>query len=526
MTIIKNTLIVYFTVSFSLLVSANVKLPTVISDNMVLQRETNVPIWGWANPGEKVSVKFNGQILNAIADKKGKWLVKLSPMKVSFTPTKMTVKGKNTIILNNILVGDVWICSGQSNMEMAVGRAQDAREEIKNADYPSIRLFKAPLVSSFTPRKDIDSSLAKWAECSPRSIPNFSAVGYFFGRDIFKNIKAPIGLIQSAWGGTPAIAWTSQESTGEFGSMVADFNKRRLKREKELGFIVGDNEKMQDWTATRIEYARKKEKLPKRLYDAQGIYRRIPSNLYNGMIAPIIPFAICGVIWYQGEDDVYRAYLYRKLFRNLIQDWRKNWGQGNFPFYYIQLANWNSPLTLSYAELRESQFIVSDEPNVGMAVTVDIGNSDNVHYKNKQEAGRRLALIALAKTYGRNLVYSGPTFESMKVENEKAILKFKNVYGGLIAKGGKLEGFVIAGKKLEYEQIERYKGSGKYVKIRKFYPASAKIEGNTVVVWSNKVKEPAAIRYAWANSPQSNLYNKAGLPAVPFRTDNWRLLTQ
>jgi sialate O-acetylesterase len=412
-------------------------------------------------------------------------------------------------------------------MAMSVGGSLNAKEEIKNANHPSIRFFKVPNVSSFKPRKDIDANIAKWTFCSPRTVPGFSAAGYYFGRELNKELKVPIGLIQSAWGGTPALAWTSQEAAKKFKNLTEYYQKHRLKREKELGFIEGDSEKMQNWTATRIDYAKRKEELPKRLSNAQGTYRRIPSNLYNGMIAPLIPFAIRGVIWYQGEDDAGRAFMYRDLFRNLIRDWRKNWGQGDFPFYYVQLANWKSPLNYSYAEVRDSQSTVLDEPNVGMAVTIDIGNPDNVHPKNKQEVGRRLALNALAKTYGKiDLAYSGPTFNSMKIEGNKAILTFKNIHGGLTAKGRKLEGFAIADKKPEYEEIERRKGKKSLVKIRKFYPAEAQIEGDKIIVWSDKVKEPAAVRYGWDNSPVCNLYNKAGLPASPFRTDAWKLITE
>jgi sialate O-acetylesterase len=509
----------------SIFLNADVKLPAVIGNGMVLQRNAKVPIWGWADHGETVKVSFRGQTLSTVADKDGIWMVKLAPMKACARPTKMIVKGNNSITLANVLVGDVWICSGQSNMGMSVKSSMNAEKEIKNANNPKIRLFKVPLVSSFTPRTNIDKNLVRWNVCSPRNIQYFSAVGYFFGREVFKNLKVPVGLIQAAWAGTPALAWTSAKGLGNFKHHVERYEKYRKKREKKLGFQIGDSEKMQDWARTKYEYRRKKEKLPKRLYNAQGVYRRIPTNLFNGMIAPIIPFAIRGVIWYQGEDDVGKAYSYRNLFRNLIRDWRKNWRQGDFPFYYVQLANWNAPHTLSYAELRGSQSAVLDEPNVGMAVTVDIGNPDNVHPKNKQEVGRRLALNALAKTYGRKVAFSGPVYESMKVEGNKIKLKFKNTYGCLIAKGSKLTGFTIAKEKMEIEEIQRSrKRPGKTVKVRKFYPAKATIAGNTIVVWSDKVDHPAAVRYGWANAPVCNLYNKAGLPASPFRTDKEKFL--
>jgi sialate O-acetylesterase len=244
------------------------------------------------------------------------------------------------------------------------------------------------------------------------------------------------------------------------------------------------------------------------------------------MIAPLIPLAIRGVIWYQGEDDAPKAYAYREIFKNLIRDWRENWQIGPFPFYFVQLANWESPMPLCYAEAREAQLLALSEPSTGMAVTIDVGQPDNVHFKNKQAVGHRLALIALAKTYGRDNIYSGPIYKSMQKEGERVRIRFDHVDGGLVANNGELTGFTIADSQEEYEPITLKPGAKPIPGIRKFHPAEARIEGDAVLVWSKMVKDPDAVRYAWANCPTANLYNQAGLPAAPFRTDNWKLLTQ
>jgi len=454
----------------------------------------------------------------------------LKPLPASAKPLIMTVTGeKDVITINDILIGEVWLCSGQSNMEMRVGRSTNAEEEIKTADYPEIRFLRIPQVSSFTPRRDMDRKLAGgWKICSPQSVPGFSAVSYFFGRDIYRELNVPVGLIQASWSGTPVAAWTSLRTVeNEFKYLIDQHAAYRTKREKELGFMPGDNEKIQDWSRMVNEFNTKKEKIPERLYNAQGVYRRIPCGLFNGMIAPLIPCVMRGVIWYQGEDDVGTAWDYRKRFRAMIRDWRQQWGQDDFPFYFVQLANWDSPQTLTYAELRESQQAVLDEPGTGMAVAIDIGDPNDVHPKNKQEVGRRLALNALAKTYGRKLEYSGPLYRSMKLEGNKARITFDYVGGGLLTKNGEITGFTIAGENPEMVEIVVNKENmgGGTKKIRKFYPAKAEIDGNTVLVWNKEIASPAAVRYGWANAPECNLYNKAGLPAAPFRTDDWPGMT-
>ncbi|MBU0714347.1 MAG: sialate O-acetylesterase [Verrucomicrobia bacterium] len=516
-------------------VFAAVKTAGIFGDNMVLQRDQEIPVWGWAEPGELIKVEFAGQQAEAVTGNDGAWMVKLKPLPVSAKPLIMTIRGKKDVLkINDILVGEVWLCSGQSNMGIGMAYCVNAAEEIKKADYPEIRFLQIPLVSSFARRPDMDRELAGgWkicapmTLCSPKITGGFSAVGYFFGREIYRELNVPVGLIAASWGGTPVVAWTSPQTVeNEFKNIADDYTVYREKREKELGFMPGDSEKVQDWSRTAKEFDTI-EKIPERLNNAQGVYRRIPCGLFNGMIAPLIPFAIRGVIWYQGEDDVGSAWDYRKRFRAMIRDWRRHWGEGDFPFYFVQLANWDSSWTLTYAELRESQQAVLDEPGVGMAVAIDIGDPKNVHPKNKQEVGRRLALNALAKTYGRKLEYSGPLYRSMKIEGDKVRITFDYVHGGLMIKNGELTGFTIAGENPEMVEIvlnKDYK-DGARKKIRKFYPAKAEIDGNTVLVWSKEIARPTAVRYGWANAPECNLYNKAGLPAAPFRTDDWPGIT-
>lgn len=449
-------------------VAAEVWVPSVIGDNMVLQQGVKVPVWGKATPEEGVAVTLAEQSASAVADEAGQWTVQLGPFEAG-GPHKMTITGKNTLTFSNILVGEVWVCSGQSNMQWAVAVSKDAEQEIAAADYPSIRLFQAERNPADQPRDNVNG---RWVACSPETVPGFSAVGYFFGRQLHRELEVPIGLINSSWGGTAAEWWTSRPA---------------LETDPELRPI--------------LERADKAE--------AQGsaeAHRR-PGALYNGMIAPLIPFAIRGVIWYQGESNAGRGYQYRKLFPIMIRDWRTNWGQGDFPFLFVQLGNYQQtpeqPGESAWAELREAQLMTLSLPNTGMATTIDIGEADDIHPKNKQDVGKRLALAALNIAYDRDVVYSGPIYESMEIEEDTIRLHFKHVGGGLVAKGGDLKGFAIAGAD------------------RKFVWADAEIDGDTVVVRSDQVKEPVAVRYAWADNPECNLYNEAGLPASPFRTDNW-----
>ena len=496
---------------------ADVKLPAVIGDNMVLQRDAKVVIWGTADPGEKVSVSLRDQKAGATADGEGRWKVQLGPVPAG-GPMEMTVAGKNTLTLKNLLVGEVWVASGQSNMQWTVRASANPEQEIQEAKYPSIRLFTVPRTPATEPQSDCN---AKWVECSPETIAEFSAVAFYFGRHLHKTLEVPIGLINTSFGGTAAEAWTSRptlESVAEFkpiferwDKMVADFPKAKADYEK-------NSEKLlEDWKQA-VQKAKAEGKTPPRQPQPPSNPATNPnhySTLYNGMIAPLMPYTVKGAIWYQGESNADRAYQYRKLFPAMIQDWRKAWGQ-EFPFLFVQLANYNprqpepaeSTGDSDWAELREAQLMTLSLPKTAMAVITDIGDAKDIHPKNKQDVGRRLALAALHMSYGKDIVCSGPVFEKLQVEGSTVRLQFKHVGSGLVAQGGgAIKGFAVAGSD------------------KKFYAAEARIDGNSVVVRSDQVEKPVGVRYAWANNPLGNLFNKDGLPASPFRTDDWAGVT-
>ncbi|MHC4800157.1 MAG: sialate O-acetylesterase, partial [Planctomycetota bacterium] len=463
-------------------VFADVKLPAVISDNMVLQRGMKVPIWGWAEPGEKIEVRFGiySYGWRTTTDKDGKWMVKIGPLKAGGS-FEMIIKGHNTITLKNILVGEVWVCSGQSNMQWPVTRSANAEQEIAGADYPNIRLFTVERKVAEQPQSDCVGS---WAPCSPQTVPGFSAVAYFFGRKLHKELNVPVGLIHTSWGGTPAEAWTSKdvlESDVDFAPIlkryadaIAKYPQAKKKYEEDV----------EEWKEAVKKAKAEGKRAPRRPSRPFGPWNpHSPAGLYNAMIAPLIPYGIGGAIWYQGESNAGRAYRYRKLFPAMIKNWRNDWGQGSFPFLFVQLANFMAvspePAESAWAELREAQLMTLALAKTGMAVIIDIGEARDIHPKNKQDVGKRLALWALAGSYGKKLVCSGPIYKSMKVEGNKIILHFDHAGGGLVAGGGgPLKGFAIAGAD------------------RKFVWADAKVDGDTVVVSSDKVSEPVAVRYA------------------------------
>jgi len=493
---------------------AEVRLPAVIGDNMVLQQGRKVSIWGRAEPGEEVmvSVSWLGMEWGVKADKDGKWSFKMNSPKAG-GPYEMTIKAGNTLTIKNIMVGEVWVCSGQSNMAMSVRSSANAEQsagrlpaETAAADYPKIRLFTVGRKVAEQPEPNCVGS---WTLCGPETVPGFSAVGYYFGRELHKELKVPIGLIHTSWGGTPAEAWTRREvleADEDFAPILQRYDEAMAKypqAKKEY------DQKVEQWKEAVKKAKAEGKKAPRKPRPPFGPDNpRSPAGLYNAMIAPLLPYGIAGAIWYQGEANAGRAYQYRKLFPAMIKNWRVDWGQGNFPFGFVQLANFMAvkpePTASAWAELREAQLKALALPNTGMAVIIDIGEAKDIHPKNKQDVGKRLVLWALAKTYGKNLVYSGPIYRSMEVEGDKVVLGFSHTGGGLVAEGGgQLKGFAVAGAD------------------KKFVWADAKIEGDTVVVGSDKVSEPVAVRYAWADNPVCNLYNKEGLPASPFRTDDW-----
>jgi len=490
-------------------VSADVRMPSIFGDNMVLQRGTALPIWGWAEPGEKITVEIAKQSATATADQSGRWMVKLKPLSAG-GPHELIVSGRNRLVFRNVMVGEVWICSGQSNMEWPVAASLNGSQEQAAANYPLIRLFTVKHKVSTTPQQDPEG---KWDVCSPQTVGGFSGVGYFFGREIHKRLGVPVGLIQSAWGGTPAEAWTSKsvlEADPELKPIVERWDQALAQYPTA---VERYKQQLADWEKSAAQAREKGEPEPKKPNPPEDPKTNpwLPAGLYNGMICPLIPFAIRGVIWYQGESNADRAYQYRRLFPAMIKCWRKAWGK-EFPFLFVQLANFMEakpePVDDAWAELREAQLMTLSLPKTGMAVAIDIGEANDIHPKNKQDVGLRLALAAMKVAYGRNLVHSGPIYKSMKVEGNKIRLWFDNVGSGLVAKGdGVLKGFAIAGED------------------RKFVWAEAKIEGNTVVVWSEKVPKPVAVRYGWSCNPVCNLYNAEGLPASPFRTDDWPGIT-
>jgi sialate O-acetylesterase len=644
----------------------DVRLPSLISDNMVLQQNTELPIWGWADPNEQVSLKVSWQDapLSAKAGNDGKWMLKVKTPKAGDTVHKIEIKAGNTIVIKNILFGEVWVCSGQSNMAWTVGHSMNADQEIATAKFPQIRFFSVGQLMADKPQ---DNCLGVWTECNPSSVVEFSAIAYFFGRYLHKDLGVPIGLINSSWGGTRIEAWTSQKTLQSFGRYAGELERQATMKQLIAGYkdIVADWKRQNNredpcntgfakgYAAVEYDSSSWKEMiLPKPMemtpdtnidgvvwfrksvnipvswsghditlslgpiddadityfdgvqvgsigtdvwncwqlprnytipghlvkagrnvisirvldnfgnggiygaavelklisknykdepislagtwqYKVEYVFGPLKSNkpdlltpenmiygLFNGMIAPLLPYRIKGAIWYQGESNTTNSYQYRTLFPAMIKDWRDSWAQGDFPFYYVQLASLfrhapsenvvpekGLPAEDSWAELREAQLMALDLPHTGMAVTIDIGAANDVHPKNKQDVGKRLALWALAKDYGRNVDYSGPIYKKMEIKAGGIRLYFDYVGKGLVAKNGRLDGFAIAGAD------------------KKFVWADAEIQGDTIVVSSREVHNPVAVRYAWAMFPFCNLYNKEGLPASPFRTDDWPGLT-
>ncbi len=471
---------------------AAIKPHALFTDGMVLQRDLAVPIWGTADTGEKVTIEFNGQTVSTTAAD-GKWIVRLKPVKAG-GPFTLKI---NDLTLKNVLVGDVWICSGQSNMQWSVKQSTDADAEIAKANFPMIRLFSVPRTEINAPQTDIKSS---WQECTSANIAEFSAVGYFFGRDLQKNLNVPIGLIDNAVGGSPAESWMQTEllnADEEYKQFHAAY-PQALERHKQA---------LEKHKAA-VEKAKAEGTKPP---NAPGPLW-MPSGLYNGMLAPLVPYAIKGAIWYQGESNAGRAWQYRRLFPTMIRNWRERWGQGDFPFLFVQLAAWGPNGTKlgdsDWAELREAQTMTLSLPNTGMASAIDVGTYDDIHPKNKLPVGARLALAARSVAYTQKLVFAGPMYAGMKANGDKITLKFNHTGGGLEAKGGELKGFLIAGEDKVWRE------------------AKAEIKGKQVIVSSAEVPKPVAVRYAWAKYPTVNFYNKEGLPANPFRTDDWEMVTK
>lgn len=641
-------------------VRADVRLPAVISDFMVLQQGIPLPIWGWANPGERVRITLGRQVQSTVADADGRWSVRFRPLRASFEPLEMVVQGQNRIVVKDILVGEVWLCSGQSNMEMRFSACENHEQE--DTEFEFIRLCTVPRVPALSPQ---DNVRVKWTPCSRVSVQGFSGVGFFFGRHLFQQLNVPIGLINSSYGGTAAEPWTSRgavenlpcyrgqakpkvpteedqkEARAKYEKEWAAWRKTAFHQDKdnrglEMGWARPDFDDSawpemtvpQAWqdagiASNGVIWFRKTVEVPRewvgrklvlkmgqiddfdttyfngeqvgqqkdhleafkilrryevpgsqvqagpgviavRVFDHVGkgglvgpeiemslapadepraaisltgswkyqveralpfreftpapvvpaalAHQRVPSALFNGMIAPLIPFGIRGVIWYQGESNAHQAYRYRALFPALIADWRSQWAQGTFPFLFVQLASWKAPQARpgesALAELREAQFMTLRVPKTGMAVTIDIGDADDIHPRNKKDVGVRLGRAAERIAYGKKTLPSGPLYRSMKVRKGAVHLSFDFTGSGLVAKGESLTGFAVAGED------------------RQFVWADAIIKGRKVIVSSPEVPNPVAVRYGWADNPDCNLYNREGLPASPFRTDDWPGRTQ
>jgi sialate O-acetylesterase len=485
---------------------ADVRLPHVLSDHMVLQRDRPVPVWGWADPNESVTVTFAGQNLNTKADAAGHWQVQLQPLSVNAKPQVMTVKGHNTLTVQDILVGEVWLCSGQSNMAFALRSASNAADAIAKAKYPLIRLLNAPRTIAAEPRHDLTM---RWELCQPHTAPTFSAVGYFFGRDLFEKLNVPIGLIESDWGGTRIQAWTPQVGLEAVPQLKGDLQWIHTQQAKYQQMKKSLIPAVAAWLSEAQAAEKQNQPIPDPpAWPGHPIAssQQNPTALYNGMIAPIVPFALRGTIWYQGEANVAEGSFYLERLQGLIQGLRTVLKNPDMPFGIVELAPYayggdreNLP------KLWEAQSDAARKiPHVGVAVITDHGNLHNIHPTEKEPTGHRLALWALATVYDqKGLAYRGPVFDKMEIQNASARLRFTQTAGGLVSSDGKpLSGWSIAGAD------------------KQFVPAAATIDGDSVVVHSDKVPHPAAVRYGWDPQTPMNFANKAGLPAEPFRTDH------
>lgn len=646
----KKLLSCFLLILFGLSAFPNVQLPKIFGDHMVLQRDREIVLWGWADPKEKITVQFNKQTKTVVAGKDGKWKLNLAA-EAAGGPFQLIVKGKNTLTYSDVLVGEVWICSGQSNMEWPVRSSNNAAAEIAQGNFPTIRHIKIPNTIASAPQQDIKSG--EWKICSPETVGDFTAVGYFFARELTRELNVPVGLINTTWGGTHVETWTSREAfenSDEFKTMIASMPKlnldslakvktaSNLKRIESLqGAVNESTDVVNSWKETSFDDSRWKKMNVPELWESQelgdfdgvvwfrktislpaseagkegwvalsmiddsdetfingipvgkttwkyneqrnykiapgilkegknviavrvedtggggGIYgvgdfkisagnftlpltgewnyrvesllqnsvggvgpNSYPTLLFNAMLNPLIPYSIKGALWYQGESNAGRAWQYRKAFPLMIGDWRKRWGQGDFPFYFVQLASFDadhgtSKTGSNWAELREAQTLTLSVPNTGMAVTTDIGEPHDIHPRNKQDVGKRLAAVALNKTYGKSRVDSGPVFKSMEVKGDRIDVTFTNTGSGLQAKDryGYVKGFEIAGAD------------------KQFFYAKASIEGNTVVIYHDQVKTPVAVRFGWADeASDTNLFNAEGFPAVPFRSDTWKGITE
>ena len=488
---------------------ANVTLPDVLSDGMVLQRDSRVPVWGRADAGEAVTVRFAGQIKKTVADANGNWRINLDKLKANAAPAVMSIEGKNQLALKDILVGEVWLVSGQSNMQRLLRETDNGDATAAAANYPLLRLFNVSRQVAF---KHAPPPLATWRACTPESVKEFSAAGYYFGVALLKELNVPVGLLNSSYGGSQAEAWTPVDYLNASEELRPTVERAKI-WDAERPQVKSDYEAaLKKWRdeSEKAKAAGARPSPSPAVPDALREYR-VASSIYDGMMAPLIPYALRGALWYQGESNEARAQQYGILLPTMIRAWRERWGQGNFPFGIIQLPNYrqvkNEPADEAWSHIREAQRrTAASTPNTGLIVTIDLGEANDIHPKNKLDVGKRMALWALANTYQRKIIDSGPTYRNAKVAGAKIILTFADASQGLrLRDGDKLDEFAIAGAD------------------KKWHWANAKITGkNKVEVWSDAVMQPLAVRYAFNNNPKHpNLTNETGLPASPFRTDDW-----
>lgn len=493
-------------------VQANVAVPSILSSHMVLQRDREVPIWGWADPQEKVTVTFAGQTVSTQAGADGRWQVRLAAMPASAESRSLTIQGNNQIVLEDVLVGEVWVCSGQSNMQWSVNDSWNADLTTLAAKQPQIRLVTVENMGVQVPLQDFSG---QWQVCSPETVGQFSAVGYYFGQQLQQILEVPVGLIDNAWGGSSCEAWIERSRMDavpdQYAPLMQKWQETEAQPEMKSSYEAYEAAMIQ-WQADTIAAKKAGQPVPNQPAAPNNpmVTQHRPGNLLNGRVNPIVPFAIRGAIWYQGESNAARAYQYRHMFPLMIRNWREAWGQGDFPFYWVQLADFQAeatgPTESAWAELREAQTLANKElPHTGQAVIIDIGEAADIHPRNKLDVAKRLARHALAQDYGISIVHNSPRYASLSVQDNKATVVFENV-GGRLRTVDKNEvlGFTIAGED------------------KQWHAAQAKIvDGDKVEVWSDAVAKPVAVRYAWADNPVCNLFNAEGLPVTPFRSDDW-----
>lgn len=491
---------------------AELKLPAIISDHMVLQQNQANPIWGWDTPGTKITVTFAGRTLAATAGPDGKWTVKLPSVAANATPQTLTIAGSSTRTIQDVLIGEVWMCSGQSNMQWTLARDYHGDIEAAASKFPNLRLIKVPQVGTQELKTDFKG---EWRAANPEVARNFSAIGFLYGRYLHQILGVPVGLIDNAWGGSAAEAWvrrTTIENEPRFKALMESTARREADLQSEKG-KAGFAKSVEDWKVASAKAKAAKKTPPRAPVDWLTNNSR-PGNIFAGVVHPTLGYGIKGVIWYQGESNATRAYEYAELFPFMIQQWRKEWGQGDFPFYWVQLADFRAekptPGDSDWAELREAQTKALRLPNTGQAVIIDLGEGRDIHPRNKTGVAARLVRWALVKDYGMKLPYRSPEYQRMEIAGNKAVLTF-DCFGSSLRAFDVVEprGFAICGA----DRVWRW--------------AQGKIVGpNRVEVWSDEVPAPVAVRYAWADNPVCNLYSEDGLPVTPFRTDDFEPITK